>query len=424
MHLTYQYRLAPTRAQHRALERILEMQRQLYNAALQERMDAWRLKQESVGNYDQNKSLTEVRNDDPEGYGGVPAMLSRWTLRRLDQAYAAFFDRLKARNRRAGFPRFRSRNRWRSFGFSEFEGVRLIGSKLLFKGMGRLRVRFHRPLPEKGVIRSCVFTKDDKGWCVSFQVAIPARKAVKKRRRVGIDVGVEHLATLSTGENIANPRFGTAAAPAIRQASRKLARAKRGSKRREKTKRRSLRLRRKLANRRKTYLHQTSASLIRRFGAIAVEDLAVANMTRSAKGTVDCPGTKVKQKSGLNREVLDASPATLIAMIAYKAARAGGRFVKVDARGTSQMCAECGTLVPKGLHIRIHRCPHCRTEVHRDVNAARNILKRAVAGPWSGNVEKNGPTNEDRPKRRPSRSGRRSGKLNLKDCGQQQLNSN
>src|SRR5215831_12029152 len=413
MHLTYQYRLMPTRAQHRSLERTLEMQRLLYNAALSERRGAWRLKEICITNFDQTKSLTAVRKDDPEGYGGLPVALSRWTLKRLDLACAAFFDRLKAKNGRAGFPRFRGMNGWRSFGFSEFCGIRLIGSKLRFKGMpGRLKLHFHRPLPADAPIRSCVFTKDDKGWSVSFQVEMAAANAlVNERPPVGIDVGVEHLATLSIGEHIANPRFGAATAPAIRRAARKLSRARHKSKRREKTKRQLLRQRRKLAKYRKTYLHQVNASLTRRFGAIAVEDLSVANMTRSAKGTVDRPGTKVKQQSGLNRELLDVSPATLIAVIAYKAERAGGRFVKVDARGTSQTCAECGTLVQKDLSIRIHSCPQCKTEVHRDINAARNILKRAVAGPWSGNAEEERQDERREPTRLPSQDGRRSGNL-------------
>src|SRR5215831_5757385 len=202
MHLTYQYRLMPTRAQHRSLERTLEMQRLLYNAALSERQDAWRLKEKSITNFDQTKSLTEVRKDDPEGYGGLPVTLSRWTLKRLDLAYAAFFDRLKAKDGRAGFPRFRGMNGWRSFGFSELCGIRRMGSQLLFKRMpGRLKVHFHRPLPADAPIRSCVFTKDDKGWSVSFQVEIAATDAViNERPPVGIDVGVEHLATLSSGE--------------------------------------------------------------------------------------------------------------------------------------------------------------------------------------------------------------------------------
>jgi len=426
MHLTYHYRLMPTTAQHRSLERILEMQRQLDNSALQEQRDAWRLKEKSITNFDQTKSLTVVRKDDPEGYGGLPVAPSRWTLTRLDLAYAAFFDRLKATNGRAGLPRFRGMNGWRSLGFSEFSGIRLIGSKLLFKSMpGRLKVHFHRPLPADAPIRSCVFTKDDKGWSVAFQVEIAVAVAViNERLPVGIDVGVEHLATLSIGEPIANPRFGAAAAPAIRRAARKLSRAGRGSKRREKTKRQLLRQRRKLAKYRKTYLHQVNASLARRFGAIAVEDLSVANMTRSAKGTVDRPGTKVKQKSGLNRELLDTSPATLIAMIAYKAERAGGRFVKVNARGTSQTCAECGALLQKDLSVRIHSCPHCQTEVHRDVNAARNLPKRAVAGPWSSKAEEKRQDEPRAPARLASQDGRRSGNLIARIAAWRPQNSN
>jgi putative transposase len=114
----------------------------------------------------------------------------------------------------------------------------------------------------------------------------------------------------------------------------------------------------------------------RRFGGIAVEKLQIKPMTASAKGTVDRPGTHVRQKAGLNREILDTSPGMLIAMLRYKAARAGGRFAVVDASNTSQECSGCGSLVRKDLKDRIHRCAHCKMEVHRDVNAARNVLKR------------------------------------------------
>ena len=140
----------------------------------------------------------------------------------------------------------------------------------------------------------------------------------------------------------------------------------------------------KLANRRKTQLHQVSAALTRRFGGIAAEELRVANMTATAAGDSVSPGRNVRQKAGLNREILDTSPGVLMAMLKYKAERAGIHFVAVEARNTSQQCSGCGALVQKDLCVRIHRCAHCNLEVHRDVNAARNILKRAVVGPWSG----------------------------------------
>jgi putative transposase len=194
---------------------------------------------------------------------------------------------------------------------------------------------------------------------------------------------VERLATLSTGEIIANPRFGAAAARGI-GSQRKLARAKRGSRRRLKAVAHLARQRRKLANRRKTHLHQFTAAITARFGGIAVEDLKVKTLTTSAKGTVERPGKNVRQKAGLNREILDTSPGMMISMLRYKAERASGRFAVVNARNTSQECSQCGRTVPKDLSVRIHRCAHCKMEVHRDVNAARNVLKRAVAGPWSG----------------------------------------
>jgi putative transposase len=379
--------LRPKLPQHRILEGILEGQRLLYNAALEERIEAWRKARVSVTRIDQSRSLTQIRADDPQGYGALPAKLSRWTLKKVDEEFAAFFRRVKAKNDRAGFPRFRGRAGWRSFRFSEFSGVRLVDGRLMFKGMaGGLHLHQHRPLPAGASIRSCVLTRDGRAWRVALQIEIPDVHTVRREAGdlVGIDWGVESLATLATGETIDNPRFGADAAAAVRRAARKLARAKRGSRRRLKARARLARLQRKLANRRNIHLHQVSAAIARRFGAIAVEKLQVKNMIGSARGTVDNPGTNVRQNAGLNREILDTSPGMLIAMLRYKAERAGGQFAIVDARNTSQECSGCRATVRKDLSVRIHQCAQCKMEVHRDVNAARNILKRAVAGPWSG----------------------------------------
>jgi putative transposase len=383
--LTYQYGLRPTREQHRRLEAILEGQRLLYNAALEERSEAWSKSHKSVTRIDQIKSLTTIRADDPQGYGTLPANLSRWTLKRVDEAFQAFFSRIKAKSK-AGFPRFKSMRRWRSFGFTKFSGIRLIDGALVFKGMsGRLELHLHRPLPDHASIRSCTLTKKGRGWSVALQIEVLDVHAVRREagNLVGIDWGVESLATLSTGETVENLRFGAKAAAGIRKAQRKLARAKKGSRRRLKAVAHLAQQRRKVANRRKTRLHQLTAAIARRFGGIAVEDLMVRNMTASAKGTVESPGKNVRQEAGLNREILDASPGMMISMLRYKAERAGGWFAVIDARNTSQECSECGRAVLKDLSVRIHRCAHCQTEVHRDVNAARNVLKRAVAGPWS-----------------------------------------
>jgi len=388
--LTFQYGLQPTRAQYRVLERILEGQRLLYNAALQERIEAWKKQAKSISGHDQRKSLTEIRGDDPNGYGALPANLSRWTLAKIEQAFSGFFKRVKVNKKKAGFPRFRSISRWNSFGFVEWSGIRLDGDTLDFKGLtGGLKVHLHRDLPFGATIKSCVFTKRDRHWVVSLQIEVPEVATVHRGvgNAIGLDWGVETFATLSNGDRIENPRLGTDAAAAVRIAARKLSRAKRGSRRRLKTKAHLARLQRRLVNRRRTHLHQVSAGLTKRFGYIAVEDLQIINMTASAKGTVEQPGTNVRQKAGLNREILDTSPSTLMAMLRYKAEKAGSVFVAVDAKNTSQECSGCGAKLQKDLSVRIHSCSHCNLEIHRDLNAARNILIRAVVGPWSGRVE-------------------------------------
>lgn len=400
MFLTYQYQLRPTKAQHRGLERILEMQRLLYNASLQERIDSWRFGKslaalrgsdkpdpklddwEPVTRFHQHKSLTKIRTENPEGYGALPANLLRDTVNRVDLAFKAFFSRLKTLKGKAGYPRFRPMSRWDSFGFAEFSGIRLIGSKLFFSGLcGGLKVHMHRPLPEGATIQSCRFNRGPKGWSLALQVEVADTVPVEgdNRPAVGIDLGILSLAALSDGKVIDNPRIGKKAARAMKLQRRALSRCSRGSARRKAVKAKLGRALRKVANTRRTFLHQQSARLARDHSLIAVEDLAVKGMTASAKGTAEEPGKMVRQKAGLNREFLDVAPATFVSMLSYKAERAGGRLVKVDPRWTSQDCSGCGERAKKELSQRIHRCA-CGLILDRDINAARNILAKAVVG--------------------------------------------
>src|SRR5688500_4450910 len=196
MILTYCYMLLPSKAQHRALEAILEDQRQLYNAALEERVGAYRKAGITRTYVDQCKALTEWRRSDPEA-ASVPLCLQRWTLKQLDEAYRGYFRRLKT-GAQAGFPRFRGKGRFDSFGFREFSGIRLENGRLRFKGMpGGLRVHLHRPLPEGAAIRCCVFHHDTKGWKVGFGIDLPAAPPRPGTRAVGMDLGISTLAALS-----------------------------------------------------------------------------------------------------------------------------------------------------------------------------------------------------------------------------------
>lgn len=361
--LSFKYRLLPTQAQHRALDRILEDQRHLYNAALAERIDCYRKTGMGRSYIDQCGALTEWRRWDADA-AAFPANLQRWTLKRLDDAYKGFFRRLKHRNGKAGFPRFRSMSRFNSFGFSEFSGIRFDGKRLRFLTMpGGLRVHLHRSLPE-GKMLSCTFTKDGKGWSISIQMRVPCAERRPLMRATGVDVGLTHLATLSDGSTIPNQRHAKRTERELRRRQRALARCKRGSNRRKKVRAKFTRHHRKVADARATYLHQVSADLVKRFDMIAVEKLNVKGMAGSM----------------LAKSVHDASWGKLRQLLAYKAEWAGCELIDVDPKNTSQACSGCGVIVPKSLSVREHSCPACGTVLDRDHNAAINILHKAVVG--------------------------------------------
>jgi putative transposase len=380
MILAYRQKLRPTAAQHLLLAERLERQRELYNAALQERRDAWRLSRKVVTRLDQQKSLTVIRADDVDGHGVDPVNMGRWTLKRVEDAFAGFFSRVR-RGRKAGFPRFRSFCRWRSFGLLEASGIRVERGRLHLKGMDRgIRLNHDRPLPQDARLLSVVFTRRERDWFVSFLVdtieAI-AGDHDAAYHAVGIDLGVEALATLSTGDRIPNVRPASRREREICRSRRALARSRKGSNRRRKLRAKLGRQLARVADARQNHLHQVSAALTKVHGVIVMERLSVVNMTRSAAGNVDEPGTNVAQKRGLNRAILDAGWSELVRMIRYKAARAGGELVLVEARGTSVECSDCGAAVPKPLSERRHRCG-CGLSLHRDVNAARVILARGL----------------------------------------------
>jgi putative transposase len=369
MILTYCYRLLPSKPQHRALEAILESQRQLYNAALEERMGAYRNAGITLTYVDQCKSLTEWRQSDPQA-ASTPVCLQRWTLKQLDEAYRGFFRRVKS-GAKPGFPRFRGKGRFDSFGFREFCGIRFENGRLRFASLpGRLRVHLHRALPEGSPIRSCVFRRDSKGWTVGFHVEVPEAPQRLGSRAVGVDLGISTFAALSDGGFLPSLRAARRAERWLRQVGRALARKARGSRGRIKARRALARCHAKTTRVRSDYLHRASARLVRDYDVIVVEKLNVKGLAGSA----------------LAKDIHDASWAKFISMVRYKAACAGTRLIEVDAYDTSQDCSGCGMKVPKTLGDRLHECSDCGLRIDRDLNAARNILHRAGVGPGLLNV--------------------------------------
>jgi putative transposase len=376
---SYSYRLQVSQRHRNAFEKAMAVSNEIYNAALEERIDAWRKSKISITKFDQFKSLTFIRQDE-ERFSQYGATMLRTPIVQVDEAFKGFFSRIK-KGGPAGFPRFRSLKRLRSFGFTEATGWSLKGKTLKMKGLPNVRLKMHRDLVGKPV--RLTIKKDARGrW---FAIIILEQQSVfgpTAQGAVGLDLGVENLVTDSNG--IAYGKVKPDRENDRLDLEQTLARKKRGSRRFKALKRQLAIQRHREASRRRTKHFQLASKIVSSSPQIiVVEALKVKNMTRSAKGTLAEPGTNVAAKSGLNRSILDAGLAQFIKILTDKAESAGRLVVPVNPKRTSQKCSQCGKTVKKPLSQRQHICS-CGANMHRDVNAARNILCRGVVAPyWS-----------------------------------------
>lgn len=361
---TFQYRICPTPSQEAALDLTIWRCRELYNACLEERREAYR-HSASVNRYSQQRQLPGVKEVRPE-YADLDAQMLQNVILRVDRAFQGFFRRKKA-GLRGGFPRFRGRDRYDSFTFSQ-TGWKIADGRVTIRGVGALKVRWSRPI--EGTIKTVTIRRDADQWYVAFScvVELPDVAPDSSRPDVGVDVGLEHFATLSSGEHIANPRHFRAGQAVLTRRSQSLARKKRGSKRRKKARLLVAKAHRKARNQRRDFHHKTARTLVNGHSLIAVEDLRIANMVKN---------------HALAKSISDAGWGQFITILNSKAAGAGCTVVAVNPSGTSQTCSGCGTRCPKDLSVRWHTCEHCGCSLQRDVNAARNILalgQRVQAG--------------------------------------------
>ena len=361
MLLSFKYRLFPNRAQSAALADMLGALCDLYNAALQQRIEAYRRQGQTLRYADQAAELKAVRAAD-ERLARFSFTTEQQVLRRLDKAFAAFFRRLK-KGGKAGFPRFRAKTMFDSAEMRVGDGLTLRKSgRLGVVGIpGEIKVKWHRPLPANAKLSATVLSRSLGRWYVCFQIELPDAEPRPDFNPVGIDLGLTALVALSTGETIPTPQLTREAAAGLSRRQRKLARAKRGSRGRKIARHNLARFQAKIAARRRDGLHKLSCDLTRRFSHLALEDLNIKGL---AKGM-------------LAKAVHNAAWATLAGMVLYKAAKAGGGAVLVDPRGTSMVCPGCGSVAAKTLAVRMHDC-ECGCVLDRDVAAAREVLRRAT----------------------------------------------
>ena len=405
----YKYRLYPNTTTEKQLFWTLSRCREVYNAGLSERKDAYQIherhtlmqtedghvvlaqmqanmKVRAVSYYEQKRDLVDIKQARPE-YNDIASHVLQDVMLRLEKAMQAFFRRIRE-GQTPGFPRFQGRNRYCSFTYPDGAGWKLAISKepegkhkgkavLHLSKIGEVRVVLHRPL--EGKIKTCTIKHEVGQWYAVFSCEVPGPEKVSvSYEDVGIDLGVTHLATLSDGTFIEHPRCSRRGEKVLERRQQALSRKKRGSHRREKAKRLVGKAHRKIKNQRRDFLHKESRKLVNRYQLIVFEDIQTSNLVRKPKPKQDeATGQYLPNgaaaKGGLNKSIQDAGWGTFMSMCTQKAAWAARTVIKVNPAFTSQICSSCGTVRKKTLEERWHSC-ECGTQLDRDVNAAINIL--------------------------------------------------
>jgi putative transposase len=381
----YKLRAYPTCPQESRAVRLLADHCDLYNAALAERREAWRMRNLRIPYGDQSAQLKAIRAADPDGQGRHSFTAQQQTLRRLNATFGAYLKRArdaKGRARRVGYPRFKPHQRFDQVLFVAGDGAKweaANGSRWAyasFQAVGRIKLRQHRAVV--GRVKTLQLKREHNRWYVIVVTETDPVPLPTTGRSVGVDLGVARFLTTSDGQIIANPRFLHAAQERIADLQRRKQRARPGSGNRSRLRRALAKEWRKLRNQRRDFHHKTARALVDTCDTIALEALRVAAMTATAAGTAKVPGRNVAAKAGLNRSILDAGWGQFRSILAAKAESAGRRVILVHPASTSLDCHACGASCTR-LRQDTVVCP-VHGELDADLNGARNIATRAGLG--------------------------------------------
>ena len=378
------FKLYPNAKAEQRLTGWIRLHCELYNAALEERIDAWRKASKSISYFDQQNSLPEIKAARPE-FVELGSHALQQTLRRLDLAFGAFYRRCKA-GQTPGFPRFKANKRFSGFTYPDPAGWKIqqngMHGACLRLGSGKeamtLRARGQHRFGPTAVPNDLTISRKQGQWYASVTLRVPVDACARERTgelHRGFDLGVTDWASFDDGSTIANPRWMQKELPRLADLQRQRSRKRKGSSRYRRLGAQIATLHRRIGNLRREFLHQTTTGLVRSCAVLATEELRVADMTRSASGSTNKPGKKLRQKAGLNREILSAGLSMAHQMIAYKAQEAGTRLHVANTRTLkpSQRCAMCWQVVKKSLSQRRHVCP-CGHVAGRDQNSAMVVL--------------------------------------------------
>ncbi len=313
---TYKYRLYPTRKQTEILEKTLSLCCWLYNSALQQRIEIYKKYKKSISCYDQINELPNCKKEISE-LNTIFSQVLQDVLKRIDKAYKNFFRRVTIKGSKAGFPRFRGRDRYDSFCYPQ-GGFSFVNGKLRLSKIGDLKLKLHREIKDK--IKTCIIKKDVDRWYVCFSVEVNFVALPKTGKQIGIDVGIKNFAVFSDGTIIENPKFLSKSTKQLKRKQRKLSSKKKGSQNRNKKRIIVAKQHRKIREQRKDFQHKLSRKIVNENDVIVFEDLQIKNMVKN-----HC----------LARSISDVAWNQFISFTQYKAEYAGKKVILIDPKGTS-----------------------------------------------------------------------------------------
>jgi len=358
MRKMFQYRIYPTKKQETKLNKTLEECRWLYNHLLEKRKTAYEQDGKGLSCFQQQATYTILKQERPS-LNTVHSQVLQNVAVRIDLAFKAFFRRCKV-GENPGYPRLRGKDRYDSFTFPQFGFKFDEQGKLYCSGIGHIKIILHRPVKCK--IKTLTVQRSSTGkWYASFSCEVEPERLPERPEQVGMDVGLKTFATLSGGEEIANPRFFRKEEQALAKVQRKHSKLAKGTPERRKHRKVVARVHERIGFRRDNFTHQYSRQIVNSYGVICIEDLHVNRMVHN-----HC----------LAKSISDASWSTFFAQLVCKAEEAGRAFVKVNPAYTPQDCSRCHHRQKMPLSERIYHCPCCLLSIDRDLNAALNI--RAV----------------------------------------------
>jgi len=382
-------RLYPTDKQIQHFKQEVGNQRFLWNNFLERNIDLYEKSKKFLFHFDMNYLLLDFKKEKDFLKIGYSQSLQT-TLKYLSQAivncYKSGF----------GFPKFKRYNVGDSY--TLLQHFRINGNKLHIPKLGKVRIKIHRAIKKNETIKNITIIREGDLWYASLNIEFEPKKLPKTKKSIGLDAGSVRTITDSEGnfkKAIRNLPYVKEVFVKISDLQRKLSSKFEAWKERTgrekpnkgeiisnsyvKLRNKINKLHRKIRNQRMHELHELSAQLVNEYDIIVVEDLKLKNMTKSSKGTEDNPGKNVKQKTGLNRNLLTNALGTLFRLIEYKSNWYGKTFIKVDPKYTSQTCSRCGKRHKDSRKTQsIFECIFCGFKINADTNAAINIENKGL----------------------------------------------